>query len=109
MALNLVFDTSEVVTLAAFLVSLWFTFNLARETKWEKFWTFFFLSSGLFFLNFLAGSVWLQGVFDPLTQLRLQQVGVVFGALTLAAASYGLHKQMRLVREKLSDARPKKR
>lgn len=88
------------VSTLAFLVALYFSFRLSRETRGEKYWVFFFIAAVGFLVGHLAskGFLGLEGS----ALFVLAEGGEIVGALSLAYATYGLYAAMCRIRREMA-------
>ncbi|MBM3309682.1 MAG: hypothetical protein FJY77_05440 [Candidatus Altiarchaeales archaeon] len=89
-----------IITFLAFLIVVYYTLRLVRETKYEKYWIFLLISALFLGVHHLAGIPYLLGMMDEHTLKILEDSGAVLGSLSLAYAAYGLSKTMREIRER---------
>src|SRR3989344_8489587 len=102
-------DLFDLVSVASFAATVYFTYRMAVETRWDKQFAWFFFAAVLLGGFVLLSTENVKGVVknhlsaeSDLLRLRLGQVGPVFGALALAYASPEIMLSMREVRERLS-------
>jgi hypothetical protein len=89
-----------VVTFLSFLVAVYYTLKLVRETNYEKYWVFFLLSAFFMGVHLLVGVPYLFGLIDEHALKIIEDSAAVLGSLSLAYAAYGLSKTMRAIRER---------
>ncbi|MBI2676219.1 MAG: hypothetical protein HYX24_07205 [Candidatus Aenigmarchaeota archaeon] len=86
----------------AFIVAIFFTYRLAKETKWERYWVFFLISAlamGIYhFAIEIPGEL---GYIPESAYYPAREVSEAVWAFGLAYASYGIYKSMRKIRKKL--------
>jgi len=87
----------------AFVVAIYFTYKLAKETKWEKYWIFFLISAlamGIYHFTIeIPGEL---GYVSSNIYYTAREVSEAIWAFGLAYASYGIYKSMKTIRKKLS-------
>lgn len=87
----------------AFIIAIYFTFKLGKETKWERYWIFFLISAlamGLY--HFAIEIPWELGYIGNDVYYISREISEAIWALGLAYASYGIYKSMKTIRKKFS-------
>lgn len=86
-----------------FIVGIYFTYKLAKETKWEKYWIFFFISALAMGIYHYAIEVpWELGYISDQFYIVAREISEIIWVSALAYASYGIYKSMVKIRKKLS-------
>lgn len=91
-----------VVASAAFVATIYFTYELSEETRGGRYWVAFLLAA-----VGLGAHEWLKLVdaviaVDPETWTLARETGIVIGAVALAYGSYGLRQSVRTVKQQLA-------
>lgn len=91
------------IILASFLVAVYYTFRLAKETKYERYWIFFLISAVFMGMHHIVIIPHNFGLINNNTLEFLSNIGELIGALAIAYAAYGISKSMRNIRQKLRE------
>ncbi len=87
----------------AFIIAIYFTYKLAKETRWEKYWIFFLFSAlAMGIYHFMVEIPWELGYISNNIYYIAREISEVIWAFGLAYASYGIYKSMKIIRKKLS-------
>ena len=88
---------------ASFLIAVYYTLKLSKETGWEKYWVFFFISALGMGIVHSTEIPYGMGFIADNTKILIEEVGMIVSSLSLAYASYGLYKSMKIIRKKLQE------
>lgn len=91
---------STLVVVSSFVIAVYYTFKLVRETKYERYWIFFFISAVFMGIHHIAVIPFNSGLISEHNFHTLEDIGEIVGALALAYAAYGISKSMREVRKR---------
>ncbi|MEM5802931.1 MAG: hypothetical protein QW818_02635 [Candidatus Aenigmatarchaeota archaeon] len=86
----------------AFLIAIYFTYKLAKETKWENYWIFFLISALVMGIYHFAIEIpWELGYIPNNIYYTAREISEVIWAFSLAYAAYGIYKSMKTIKERL--------
>jgi len=87
-----------IIVSLVFIVAVYFSFMLSKETKHEKYWLF--LALGFFIFATHHWSMMLTEIIEERIQFFLEQATSIVGSLLIAYSTYGLYKSMKKINEK---------
>jgi hypothetical protein len=86
---------------ALFVLAIFFSLMLSRETKGEKYWFFFVITAFSMAVFHFVRHPWAFAFLFPTTIDLIQEIAEIVGAASLAFACFGLYISMKKIREKV--------
>lgn len=85
----------------AFLVAVYFSFKLSKETRHEKYWLALAVGFFIFAIHHWMMIPWTFGFIPESAGHIIEQISSITGALLFAYATHGLYSSMREIKKKL--------
>ncbi|MFH1211158.1 MAG: hypothetical protein V1645_04575 [archaeon] len=101
MVFDVVLKVLAFLASVVFLVAVYYSFKLSKETRHERYWLLLALGFFVFAIHHWTILLGFYGAISESTNLLVEQVSSIVGALLIAYSTYGLFVSMRRVREKL--------
>lgn len=92
---------APVLSIASFLVAIYFAVLLSKESSGERYWFFFVVAAVGFGLAHVLNVLSFFMILPSQPAYFLMEVGQIAGAASLAYACFGLYRQMKKVRERI--------
>jgi phosphotransferase system glucose/maltose/N-acetylglucosamine-specific IIC component len=101
MNVDLLFEGLTILASLGFLFAVYFAIKLSKETKNERYWAVLAASAIILALHYWAMIPWGLHIINSTTQLYIEGLSGIIGAMLLGYALYGLYTSMKKVREKM--------
>ncbi len=101
MDINLFFQGLILLGSIGFLVVVYYTFRLSKETKNEKYWLILAVSAVFLAVHQWTMILWDLHIITDNINLMIQQISILIGAVLFGYAIYGLFTSMKEIKEKM--------
>jgi len=90
-----------IVTSMIFLIAVYFSFKLSKETNHEKYWFFLALGFFTFAIHHWTMIPGILAIMNESTREVIEKSSAIIGATFVAYATYGLYASMKKINKKL--------
>jgi len=84
-----------------FLIAVYFSFKLSKETKHEKYWLFLALGFFIFAIHHWMMIPWSLDLINQNIKENIEHLSSIIGASFIAYATYGLYNSMKSIKKKI--------
>jgi uncharacterized membrane protein YagU involved in acid resistance len=101
METDILLNTLTIISSIIFLIAVYYSFKLSKETKHEKYWLLLAFGFFVFAIHHWMMIPWSFDLAYEESKEMIENISSIIGALLIGYATFGLYSSMKKVRSKL--------